>query len=130
MKAVVFHEFGGLDVLRVEELPDPAPGRGQVLIDIRRARSTISTSTSARASLASRSSCRSCSASRSSGDRRARGRRRGLAGRRPGHAATDGHCGDCRYCRTGRESLCLAAGLHQLLDLGGYAEQLACSRDS
>ena len=34
MKAVVFHEFGGLDVLRVEELPDPEPGRGEVLVDI------------------------------------------------------------------------------------------------
>ncbi len=26
-------------------------------------------------------------------------------------------CGDCRYCRTGRESLCLARRLHQLHDL-------------
>jgi len=34
MKAVVFHEFGGLDVLRVEELPDPEPGPGQVLLDV------------------------------------------------------------------------------------------------
>ena len=34
MKAVVFHEFGGSDVLRLEDLPDPVPGPGEVLIDI------------------------------------------------------------------------------------------------
>ena len=34
MKAVLFHEFGGLDVLQVEEVDDPQPGAGEVLIDI------------------------------------------------------------------------------------------------
>ena len=34
LKAVVFHEFGTTDVLRVEELPDPVPGPGEVLVDI------------------------------------------------------------------------------------------------
>ncbi len=34
MKAVVFHEFGGSDVLRVEELPDPVPGPGEVLLGV------------------------------------------------------------------------------------------------
>ena len=34
MKAVVFHEFGGLDTLQLEDLPDPRPGPGEVLIDI------------------------------------------------------------------------------------------------
>ena len=34
MKAIRFHEFGGLDVLRLEELPDPEPGPGQVVVDI------------------------------------------------------------------------------------------------
>ena len=34
MKAVVFHEFGGSEVLQLEELDDPTPGRGEVAIDI------------------------------------------------------------------------------------------------
>ena len=34
MKAVVFHEFGGLDCLQLEDVPDPKPGSGEVLIDI------------------------------------------------------------------------------------------------
>ena len=34
MKAVVFHEFGKSDVLRVEELPDPTPGVNEVVVDV------------------------------------------------------------------------------------------------
>jgi NADPH:quinone reductase len=37
MRAVVAREFGGPDVLKVEELPDPAPGPRQVLVDVRAA---------------------------------------------------------------------------------------------
>ncbi len=35
MKAVIVREFGGTDVLRYEELPDPAPGVGEVLLRVR-----------------------------------------------------------------------------------------------
>ncbi len=35
-------------------------------------------------------------------------------------------CGDCVYCRTGRESLCLAAGFISFTTGGGYAEKLTC----
>ena len=34
MKAVVFHEFGGLDVLRLEEVDDPKAGAGEVVLDV------------------------------------------------------------------------------------------------
>ena len=34
MKAVVFHEFGGLDVLRLEEVDDPQAGPGEVVLDV------------------------------------------------------------------------------------------------
>jgi NADPH:quinone reductase-like Zn-dependent oxidoreductase len=37
MKAVQFHEYGGVDVLRVEEVPRPTPGPGQVLVEVRAA---------------------------------------------------------------------------------------------
>lgn len=35
MKAMVFREFGGPEVLALEELPDPIPGRGEVVVDLR-----------------------------------------------------------------------------------------------
>ncbi|MDN3356206.1 NADP-dependent oxidoreductase [Actinomadura sp. DC4] len=37
MKAVRFHEYGGIDVLRVEEVERPAPGPGQALVEVRAA---------------------------------------------------------------------------------------------
>src|SRR2546422_710854 len=35
MKAIRVHEFGPPDVMRLEEVPDPQPGAGQVLVRIR-----------------------------------------------------------------------------------------------
>ena len=35
MRAVRFHEYGGFDVLRVEEVDDLAPGEGEVLISVK-----------------------------------------------------------------------------------------------
>ena len=37
MRAVRFHEYGGIDVLRVEEVELPAPSPGQVLVEVRAA---------------------------------------------------------------------------------------------
>jgi NADPH:quinone reductase-like Zn-dependent oxidoreductase len=37
VKAVRFHEYGGIDVLRVEEVARPLPGPGQVLVEVRAA---------------------------------------------------------------------------------------------
>jgi NADPH2:quinone reductase len=34
MKAVRVHETGGVEVLRLEDLPDPVPGAGELLIDV------------------------------------------------------------------------------------------------
>lgn len=35
MKAMVFREFGGPEVMEMADLPDPVPGRGEVVVDIR-----------------------------------------------------------------------------------------------
>src|SRR5882724_8454396 len=35
MKAIRVHEFGGPEVLKLEELPDPKPGPGDVVVRIR-----------------------------------------------------------------------------------------------
>jgi NADPH:quinone reductase-like Zn-dependent oxidoreductase len=35
MHAVRIHEFGGPEVLKLEDLPDPEPGRGEILVEVR-----------------------------------------------------------------------------------------------
>ncbi|MBI4475293.1 MAG: alcohol dehydrogenase catalytic domain-containing protein, partial [Acidobacteria bacterium] len=35
MKAVVFHQHGGPEVLRYEDVADPKPGRGEVVIEVK-----------------------------------------------------------------------------------------------
>jgi NADPH:quinone reductase len=37
LKAIRVHEFGGPEVLRLEDVPDPRPGRGEVVVRIRAA---------------------------------------------------------------------------------------------
>jgi NADPH2:quinone reductase len=34
MKAIVVHEFGGPDVMQLEDVPVPAPGPGQLLVKV------------------------------------------------------------------------------------------------
>jgi NADPH:quinone reductase-like Zn-dependent oxidoreductase len=127
MKAIVFHEFGGLDVLQLEDVPDPRPGPGEVLIDVA-----------------------ACALNHLDVDVR-----EGVS-RFPvdlpfvlgievvGTIAELGEdvegwqlgdrvmpflmavCGECTFCRTGRESLCTSAGFISFSTSGGYAEQLAC----
>jgi NADPH:quinone reductase-like Zn-dependent oxidoreductase len=35
MRAITFYEYGGPSILKVEERPDPVPGRGQVMVGVR-----------------------------------------------------------------------------------------------
>ena len=35
MKAVQMHGYGGIDQLRYEDVPDPKPGPGQVVVGVR-----------------------------------------------------------------------------------------------
>ena len=111
MKAVVFHEFGGPDVLKLEELPAPSPGPGEVLLDIL-----------------------ACALNHLDVDVREGISRfpveppfvlglevvgriaavgEGVEGWHEGDRVMPflmATCGDCRFCRTGRESLCTNAG--------------------
>jgi NADPH:quinone reductase-like Zn-dependent oxidoreductase len=128
VKAVVFHEFGGVDVLRLEEIPDPHPAPGEVLIDVS-----------------------ACALNHLDVDVREGVSRfpveppfilgievvgriaavgPGVEGWQVGERVMPflmATCGDCRFCRTGRESLCTNAGFISFSTSGGYAERLACS---
>jgi NADPH:quinone reductase-like Zn-dependent oxidoreductase len=130
VKAVVFHEFGSSDVLRVEELPDPTAGPGDVVVDIAAAglnhldvdvregvsRFPVELPHVLGVEVVGRISAL--------GD--------GVTGWQVGDRVMPyimGTCGQCRYCTTGRESLCLSAGFISFSTGGGYAERLACPAD-
>jgi NADPH:quinone reductase-like Zn-dependent oxidoreductase len=48
MKAVRFDEYGGVDVLKVVDVPRPAPEAGRVLVQVKRRGSTRARPRSAR----------------------------------------------------------------------------------
>ncbi|MGH3039097.1 MAG: zinc-binding dehydrogenase [Gaiellaceae bacterium] len=128
MKAVVFREFGSSDVLQLEELDDPTPGPGEVAIDIA-----------------------ACALNHLDVDVREGTSRfpvepphvlglevvgpisevgEGVEGWHVGERVMPylmDTCGRCRFCTTGRESLCLDAGFISFAHSGGYAERLVCS---
>jgi 2-desacetyl-2-hydroxyethyl bacteriochlorophyllide A dehydrogenase len=127
VKAIVFHEFGGVDVLGLEEMADPTPGHGEVVIDI------------------AATALNHLDVDIREGVSRfpvelpfvpgieVVGRIAQVGeGVEPWHVGDRvmpflmNTCGECRFCRTGRESLCLTPGFVSFSTSGGYAERLAC----
>lgn len=128
MRAVRFHEFGHADVLRLEEVPDPQPGPGEVRIavgacalnhldvDVREGTSrfpiqlphTLGIEVVGRIDAVGE----------------------GVDERwRPGMRVTPylmDTCGSCVYCASGRQSLCLTPGFISFTTPGGYAEAMTC----
>ena len=128
MKAVVFHEFGGLDTLKLEEVPDPAPGPGEVLVDI--AASALNHLDVDIREGVSRFPVEPPFILGVEVVGRIAELGEGVEGWQVGERVMPllmDTCGHCRYCRTGRESLCLTPGFISFSTSGGYAEKLACS---
>jgi NADPH:quinone reductase-like Zn-dependent oxidoreductase len=128
MKAVVFHEFGGSDVLGLEEVADPEPGPGEVTleilacglnhldVDIREGVSRFPVEPPFILG------CEVVGRITALGE--------DVTGWEVGERVLPylmKTCGECRYCKTGRESLCLTPGFISFTTTGGYAERLACS---
>lgn len=128
MKAVVFHEFGGIDVLRYEDVDDPRPGPGQVTIDI--AASALNHLDVDIREGISRFPVEPPFILGVEVVGRISELGEGVEGWQVGDRVMPylmDTCGHCRYCRTGRESLCLQPGFISFSTSGGYAEKLACS---
>lgn len=128
MKAVVFHEFGKSDVLRVEELPDPEVGPGEVLVDI-----TATALNHLDVDVREGISRFPVAFPHSLGVEPV-GRIAALGAGVEGWAVGDrvavyliATCASCIYCRTGRESLCTAPAWFVSMGSGGaYAEKITC----
>jgi NADPH:quinone reductase-like Zn-dependent oxidoreductase len=128
VKAVVFHEFGGLDVLVVEEVDDPRPASGEVVVDITASalnhldvdiregvsRFPVEPPFILGVEVVGRIS------------ELGEGVEDWQVGDRVMTYLMD-TCGTCRYCATGRQSLCLSSGFISFSTSGGYAEKLSCS---
>jgi len=128
VKAVVFEEFGGSDVLQVKELPDPEPGPGEVAIDIL-ASALNHLDVDVREGV-SRFPVEPPFVLGVEVVGRITALGEGVTGWEVGERVMPylmATCGECEYCRTGRESLCLSAGFISFSTSGGYAEKLACS---
>lgn len=129
MKAVRFHEFGGPEVLRVEEVPDPEPVEGQALVrvevcalnhldvDVREGISRFPVEFPHTLGV------------------EVVGRIEALGpgpahGWKPGDRVMPyllGVCGRCRYCRNAQEQLCETPEFISFANSGGFAEKLVCS---
>ena len=124
MKAVTLREFGDADVMRIEELPTPSPSAGEVLIEVH------SVSVNQTLDIAVRA-----------GTYRTDLRFPLVLGTDPAGVITATgadvpatrcgervavvasiRCGDCRFCRTGREDSCQRSKHMGLDRWGGYAE--------
>lgn len=123
MKAVRYHEHGGPDVLRYEDIADPSPGPGEVLIRVE-----------------------ACGVNHFDVDLRSGISRWPLplphqlgvefagtvesVGQDVDDLAVGDHvwpqheveCGQCRYCRAGQPNICLDAKMMSVQFPGGYAE--------
>jgi NADPH:quinone reductase-like Zn-dependent oxidoreductase len=126
MKAVRFHEFGGLDVLSFDEVDDPRPGPGEVVVRIR-ASALNHLDVDVRDGISRFPvTLPHTLGIEVAGDLEAVGE--GVEGWSPGDRVNPyimDTCGQCRYCHTGRESLCLTPGFISFTTGGGYAERVA-----
>jgi NADPH:quinone reductase-like Zn-dependent oxidoreductase len=120
---VRFHEFGGVDVLRVDEVDDPRPGPGEVLVRIR-ASALNHLDVDVREGISRFPvNLPHTLGIEVAGDVEEVGE--GVEDWQRGDRVNPyimDTCGDCRYCRTGRENLCLTPGFISFSTGGGYAE--------
>ena len=123
MKAVRFHEHGGRDVLRLEDVPTPEPGDGEVLVRIRACalnhfdvdlRENVSRWPLPLPHVLG---------VEFAGDVAALGANvEGLREGQPVWVLHEIPCLECDYCLAGMDNLCLAAEMYSVQRPGGYAE--------
>lgn len=123
MKAVRFHEFGGPEVLRYEEVETPSPGSGEVLVKVSACalnhldiwiRNGIP---SYKAPMPHISGCDVSGWVESCGD--------GVSGLKKGDRVVLSpgvSCGSCEFCKSGHDNLCVDYKIYGAGTQGGYAE--------
>ena len=126
MRAMVFEQFGGPEVLHLAEMPTPEPGPRQTLVRVRACgvnhldlwiRSGERARTMALPHIQGSEIAGEVAAVGAGGSDLAVGQAVAVA---PWE-----FCGQCEYCLAGEESLCLKSNIIGIMDRGGYAEYVS-----
>ena len=123
MKALRFHEFGGAEVQRVENAPDPTPGPGEVLVRVRACGVNRLDLFVRAGQVPVKVPLPHISGSEVAGEVAAVGP--GVQGVVEGARVVVAPYlfdGSCEYCLAGEETTCLRSDILGLLSDGGYAE--------
>jgi NADPH:quinone reductase-like Zn-dependent oxidoreductase len=124
MRATVFHEHGGVDVLRLEDRPDPTPGPSDAIVRVRACgvnRLDLIVRSGATRVKLSMPHIGGCEVA---GDLIELGSA-ATTDVRPGQAVAIApylFCGRCEYCLAGEETTCLRGDIVGLSQDGGFAE--------
>ena len=129
MRAAIFHEHGGPEVVRIEELPRPAPGPGEVLLEVR-ASALNHLDLWVRRGLPIETTMPHVGGSDVAGVIVEAGE--GADAARVGERVVVNPslwCGECEWCRRGEESMCLRYRIIGEHTDGGFTEYLAVPAD-
>jgi NADPH:quinone reductase-like Zn-dependent oxidoreductase len=124
MKAVVFHEHGDVNVLKVEEMPQPTPGLTDVVVKVH-ACGVNRLDIYSRAGRTKIAPMPHIAGSEVAGEIVAIGDAvSGLTTGQRVAVAPYLFCGQCEFCRSGEEVICLKSDIVGLGSQGGYAEYI------
>jgi NADPH:quinone reductase-like Zn-dependent oxidoreductase len=130
MKAAVFHEHGDTQVLRVEDLPQPTPGPTEVVLKVH-ACGVNRLDIYSRTGRTKIAPMPHISGSEVTGEIVAVGDTvRGLTVGQAVAVAPYLFCGQCEFCRSGEEAICLKGDIVGLGSQGGYAEYMLAPASS
>jgi acryloyl-coenzyme A reductase len=133
MRAIVVRSTGSPEVLRCEVIPDPAPAAGEVVIKVHRCGVCFHEVVTRNGTLKRGVSLPCVPGHEIAGDVAAVGAGVGdfKVGDRVATAQRAYICGQCEYCKTGRETLCRSARfLGDVGLVGGYGEYVAVQADN
>lgn len=123
MQAVTFHEPGGPDRLRLEEVAEPTIGPEEVLVRVRACGVNRLDILARTGRVGARVPLPHISGSEVAGEVVRVGERvSGLSAGQPAAIAPYLNCGRCEYCLAGEETICLRGDILGLVSQGGYAE--------
>ncbi|HEY8691928.1 MAG TPA: zinc-binding dehydrogenase [Chloroflexota bacterium] len=125
MQAAVFHEHGGPEVLRIEDVPRPAPGPGEVLVRVRAiaVNRTLDCEVRSRPGAYGPIPMPHILGSGPAGEVAELGE--GVQGFQPGDRVVTSNgfrCGTCSSCTSGENNPCLNMRIQGVHTQGGYAE--------